>query len=318
MKLFICYSISNKTIFALMTHTPILSIKNLTKYYGNLKALDDLSLDVYGGEILGFLGPNGSGKTTTLGILLGILEASSGSFSWFGEPPTPQQRKKIGALLETPLFYPYLSGYDNLKIIARIKDAPLSEIDEVFKVVGLEDRKNSKFKTYSLGMKQRLAIGAALLGNPDVMILDEPTNGLDPTGIVEIRDLIVSIAKRGMTIVLASHLLDEVEKICTHVVVLEQGKKLHAGRVSEVLKSSETIELAAYDMERLKTAITEEDFIADSHSENGMLVVELSRHVDPAEINRLLANKGVYVSHLSARKKSLENYFLELLSEQNV
>jgi len=301
-----------------MIKTPILSIKNLTKYYGKLRALDDLSLDVYGGEILGFLGPNGSGKTTTLGILLGILEASSGSFSWFGEQPTPQQRKKIGALLETPLFYPYLSGYDNLKIIARIKEAPFSEIEEIFKVVGLEDRKNSKFKTYSLGMKQRLAIGAALLGNPDVMILDEPTNGLDPTGIVEIRDLIVSIAKRGMTIVLASHLLDEVEKICTHVVVLEKGKKLHAGRVSEVLKSSETIELAAYDMERLKAAITEEDFIADSHSENGMLVVELSRHVDPAEINRLLANKGVYVSHLSARKKSLENYFLELLSEQNV
>ena len=291
-----------------MTKTPILSIKNLTKYYGKLKALDDLSLDVYGGEILGFLGPNGSGKTTTLGILLGILEASSGSFSWFGEPPTPQQRKKIGALLETPLFYPYLSGYDNLKIIARIKDAPLSEIDEVFKVVGLEDRKNSKFKTYSLGMKQRLAIGAALLGNPDVMILDEPTNGLDPTGIVEM----------GMTIVLASHLLDEVEKICTHVVVLEQGKKLHAGSVSEVLKSSETIELAAYDMERLRAAITEEDFIADSHIENNLLVVELNRHMDPAEVNRLLANKGIYISHLSARKKSLENYFLELLSEQNV
>ena len=298
-----------------MTQQSILSIHNLTKYYGKLKALDNLSLEVHRGEVLGFLGPNGSGKTTTLGILLGILEATSGTYSWFGKPPVPAQRKKIGALLETPLFYPYLSGYDNLKIIAKIKDVPFKEIDGIFKEVGLEDRKNSKFKTYSLGMKQRLAIGAALLGNPDVMILDEPTNGLDPSGIVEIRELIISIAKRGMTIVLASHLLDEVEKICSHVVILEKGKKLHAGRVSEVLMSSEIIELAAFDMERLKQAVSEEDFVTDSREESGLLIVELSRHIDPAEINRLLTNKGVYVSHLAARKKSLENYFLELISE---
>ncbi len=301
-----------------MTKTPILSINNLTKYYGKLKALDNLTLDVYAGEILGFLGPNGSGKTTTLGILLGILEASSGTFSWFGQPPSPEQRKKIGALLETPLFYPYLSGYDNLKIVALIKEAPYSEIDEVLKIVGLEERKNSKFKTYSLGMKQRLAIGAALLGKPEVMILDEPTNGLDPTGIVEIRELIVSIAKRGMTIVLASHLLDEVEKICSHVVVLDKGKKLHAGRVSEVLRSSEIIELSAFDMDKLKSALVEEDFILDARLDNDKLIVELNRHVDPAEINRMLVNKGIYVNYLSAHEKSLENYFLELLSEQNV
>ena len=301
-----------------MKQTPILSITNLTKYYGKLKALDNLSLEVYPGEILGFLGPNGSGKTTTLGILLGILEATSGTFSWFGKEPSHEQRKKIGALLETPLFYPYLSGYDNLKIIAAIKEAAPSEIDEVLTVVSLEERKNSKFKTYSLGMKQRLAIAAALLGNPEVMILDEPTNGLDPTGIVEIRDLIVAIAKRGMTIVLASHLLDEVEKICTHVVVLEKGKKLHAGSVSEVLRSSVTMELAAFDMEALQQALEEEEFVAKTRFENDLLVAELTRKVDPAEINRLLANKGVYVSHLTSRKKSLENYFLELLTAQNV
>lgn len=301
-----------------MADTPVLSIRNLTKYYGKLKALDNLSLDVYAGEILGFLGPNGSGKTTTLGILLGILEASSGTFSWFNKPPSHQQRKKIGALLETPLFYPYLSGMDNLKIIARIKDVPAEDIDEVIDVVGLEDRKNSKFKTYSLGMKQRLAIGAALLGNPDVMILDEPTNGLDPTGIVEIRDLIVSIAKRGMTIVLASHLLDEVEKICSHVVVLQKGKKLHSGSVTEVLKSKMTIELAAYDMKALEAALAEENFITSTHPEDGLIVVEMNRQMEPSEINRLLANKGIYVSHLAVRKKSLENYFLELLSGNHV
>ena len=301
-----------------MTDRPILSIRNLTKYYGKLKALDNLTLDVYAGEILGFLGPNGSGKTTTLGILLGILEATSGTFSWFNKQPSHQQRKKIGALLETPLFYPYLSGVDNLKIIARIKDVPIEDIDEIFEVIGLVERKNSKFKTYSLGMKQRLAIGAALLGNPDVMILDEPTNGLDPTGIVEIRDLIVSIAKRGMTIVLASHLLDEVEKICTHVVVLEKGKKLHSGSVTEVLKSKMTIELAAMDMNAVEAAMAEEDFVTCTHLEDGLLIVELNRFMEPAEINRLLANKGIYVSHLAARKKSLENYFLELLSNQHV
>ena len=301
-----------------MKQPPILSINNLTKYYGKLKALDNLSLEVYPGEILGFLGPNGSGKTTTLGILLGILEASSGTFSWFGKEPTHEQRKKIGALLETPLFYPYLTGYDNLKIIAAIKDAAPSEINDVLKVVSLEDRKNSKFKTYSLGMKQRLAIAAALLGNPEVMILDEPTNGLDPTGIVEIRELIVSIARRGMTIVLASHLLDEVEKICTHVVVLEKGKKLHAGRVSDVLSSSITMELAAYNMDNLQQALEEEEFVSATRFENDLLIAELTRKVEPAEINRLLANKGIYVSHLTSRKKSLENYFLELLSEQNV
>ncbi len=300
-----------------MTNSPVLSIYNLTKYYGKLKALDNLSLEVFPGEILGFLGPNGSGKTTTLGILLGILKADSGTFSWFGNPPSHEQRKKIGALLETPLFYPYLSGYDNLKIIATIKDAPLSEIDEVLHIVGLEERRGSKFKTYSLGMKQRLAIAAALLGKPEVMILDEPTNGLDPTGIVEIRDLIVKIAKRGMTIVLASHLLDEVEKICTHVVVLEKGKKLHTGSVSEVLRSSVTIELAAHDMKALQQALEEEAFVVTTRPEVGLLIVELNRQVETSEINRLLTNKGIYVSHLALRKKSLENYFLELLSEQH-
>ena len=300
-----------------MTNPPVLSIYNLTKYYGKLKALDNLSLEVFPGEILGFLGPNGSGKTTTLGILLGILKANSGTFSWFGNPPSHEQRKKIGALLETPLFYPYLSGYDNLKIIATIKDAPLTEIDEVLHIVGLEERRGSKFKTYSLGMKQRLAIAAALLGKPEVMILDEPTNGLDPTGIVEIRDLIVKIAKRGMTIVLASHLLDEVEKICTHVVVLERGKKLHAGSVSEVLRSSVTIELAAYDMKALQQALEEEAFVVATRPEAGLLIAELNRKVETSEINRLLTNKGIYVSHLALRKKSLENYFLELLSEQH-
>jgi ABC-2 type transport system ATP-binding protein len=167
-------------------------------------------------------------------------------------------------------------------------------------------------------MKQRLAIGAALLGKPEVMILDEPTNGLDPTGIVEIRELIVSIAKRGITIVLASHLLDEVEKICTDVVVLEKGRKLHSGKVSEVLRSSEIIELSAYDLDKLKAALTEEAFVSSVRKEHDILIVELKSHIDPAEMNRLLANKGIFVNYLSARKQSLENYFLELLSEQNV
>ena len=297
--------------------TPVLSIRNLTKYYGKLLALDRLSLDVHRGNIFGFLGPNGSGKTTTLGILLGILHASAGEFSWFGQPPSHHQRKKIGALLETPLFYPYLSGVDNLKIIAQIKQAPSSQIDEVLETVGLTKRKKSKFKTYSLGMKQRLAIGAALLGNPEVMILDEPTNGLDPSGIVEIRELILRIAQRGLTIILASHLLDEVEKICSHVVILDKGKKLHAGKVSDVLKSAVTLELAAYDMEKLALALEEEAFVVGIRREGNLLVADLSKPFDSSEVNRLLSNKGLYVSHLAMRKQSLENYFLNLLSAKN-
>lgn len=297
--------------------TPVLEIKGLSKTYGRLKALDDFSLVVKKGEICGMLGPNGSGKTTTLGILLDILIADKGSYYWFGQAPTSDLRKRVGALLEQPLFYPYLSAVRNLQIIADIKNASYKPIDEILETVGLSARKDSKYSTFSLGMKQRLAIAAALIGRPDVLILDEPTNGLDPQGIAEIRELILSISRKGMTIILASHLLDEVQKICTHVVILDKGKKRHAGRVDEVLNNSVKLELAAEDLQALARVLQQAPFILNLKEEGEILLATLNPATSPAEISRYLADQQIYLTHLYYRKQSLEKYFLELLKENN-
>jgi ABC-2 type transport system ATP-binding protein len=293
---------------------PVLEIQNLTKTYGRITAISDLSLKVFPGEICGILGPNGSGKTTTLGILLDILKADRGGYIWFGEHPTASQRRKIGSLLEMPIFYPHLSAVNNLKIIADIKETSYNKIDELLSVVGLIERKKSKYKTYSLGMKQRLAIAAALIGDPRVLILDEPTNGLDPKGIAEMRDLITTIGKQGITIILASHLLDEVQKICTHVVVLNKGKKLGSGKVSDVLNTSPAIELAANDMEKLEAAAIQSGFFNSVKKENDLLVATMDRELKQEDLNKYLADKGIFLTHISMRKKSLEKYFLDLTS----
>jgi ABC-2 type transport system ATP-binding protein len=294
----------------------ILEVNNLTKWYGNLKALDGLSFVVNRGEVFGILGPNGSGKTTTLGILLGIIKKNGGSFSWFGQKPSATLRKNIGALLETPLFYPYLSAVNNLKIIADIKGSDYSQIDELLKLVDLHERKKSKFKTFSLGMRQRLAIAAAMINNPDVLILDEPTNGLDPQGIADIRNLILRIASKGTTIILASHILNEVEKTCTHVAVLNQGKKLYSGRVDEVINSSGFVELSCDDNEKLLEIIKQKEWFEKATTTNDNVLVTLKKPVETSAINRELAEAGIYLSHLALQKKSLEKYFLELLSEE--
>ncbi len=297
---------------------PVLEIKNLTKTYGSLTALSDFSLQVFPGEIFAILGPNGSGKTTTLGILLDILKADSGEFYWFGERPTDKQRQKIGSLLETPIFYPHLSAVNNLRIVADIKNAPYSKIDELLSLMGLSERKNSKYKTYSLGMKQRLAIAAALIGDPEVLILDEPTNGLDPKGIAEIRDLITRVGKQGTTIILASHLLDEVQKVCSHVVILSKGERISGGKVSEVLSASPALELAAENMDQLKLVLEQSDLFTEIKTENELLIASMEKNINPAELNKILTEKGIFLTHLNLRKISLEKYFLELLSDNNV
>jgi ABC-2 type transport system ATP-binding protein len=298
--------------------SPVLEIRNLSKSYGSLKALDNFSLTINKGEICGILGPNGSGKTTTLGILLDILKADSGEFLWFGRQADDTQRQRIGALLESPIFYPHLSPVDNLKIIADIKNIGYSQIDEVIDTVGLTERKNSKYKTFSLGMKQRLAIAATLMGKPEVMILDEPTNGLDPQGIAEIRKLILNIGKEGITILLASHMLDEVQKICSHVVILQKGKKKGDGRVSEVLSSSPSFELASDNLDELKTALIENGSFLSVNRENDILVAVVEKEIKADELNKFLVKKGIYLTHLTQRKKSLENYFLDLLADKHV
>src|SRR5450755_329778 len=233
----------------------ILSLKNISKSYGRIRALKDVSFDVPGGSVFGILGPNGSGKTTLLGIVMDVLSANSGQYTWFGNPPSEKQRRDIGTLLETPNFYHYLSGQHNLEITASIKHKSPEDIERVIRLVRLYERKDSKFQTYSLGMKQRLAIAACLLGDPAVLVFDEPTNGLDPSGIAEIRQLIIDLSADGKTIILASHLLAEVEKVCTHVAILQQGVLIKSGDVISALSQEEWLELGSDEMEKLREVL---------------------------------------------------------------
>lgn len=291
----------------------VLQISGLFKRYGKIKAVDSLSLEVGKGDVFGILGPNGSGKTTTLSIILDVVNADQGSFSWFGNVPTHNDRKRIGAILEQPAFYPYLTAYNNLQIVADIKGVTHDDIDEALKITGLYDRKNSRFRTFSFGMKQRLAIAGALLGKPEVLIFDEPTNGLDPKGIAEIRNLILELSQEGYTIILASHLLDEVQKTCTHVAVMNKGKKLFQGSVEEVLSRGGMLELASRERTGLKIACEQSEMVKTVKQENGFLLVELNPGADVESFHSYLIRHGVILSHLAFRKNTLENTFLELL-----
>ncbi|MDL5050163.1 ATP-binding cassette domain-containing protein [Oscillatoria amoena NRMC-F 0135] len=294
----------------------VLSIQNLTKHFGKIKAVNNLNLEVKSGQVFGMLGPNGSGKTTTLGMLMGVTNPTSGKFLWFGEEPTPQLRRKIGAVLEHPIFYPYLSGQKNLELNAMIKQCPEQNIPRVLELVELTDRKDDKYKTYSLGMKQRLAIASALLNDPTVLILDEPTNGLDPMGIAEIREIIRKIAAQGKTIILASHLLDEVQKVCTHFAVLKKGNMVFTGPVDEVGSGAEVVEVIA-DIQNLNELLLAFTGTSSINRENGSYQVSLRDGFHSKDLNKYLFDKGVIASHLVTRKKSLEKQFLEILSESN-
>lgn len=296
---------------------PVLSLNGISKSYGQIKALKNLSLSVPKGSVFGILGPNGSGKTTMMSIILDILKADSGDYNWFGKPNLPQERKRIGSLLETPNFYHYLSAVDNLKITQAISGrGTIADIDEALEIVKLTERKRSKFSAYSLGMKQRLAIGAALLGNPEVLLLDEPTNGLDPVGIAEIRDLIKSLAKKGITIIIASHLLDEVEKICSHVAILKRGTLLTSGPVDEVLSNEDIVEIASANMEQLKDCIEQMGGYLSMKEDNQRLQIHYPIGTANMEaINSYCFNKGVTLQLLLSKKKSLETKFFELTND---
>lgn len=293
----------------------ILETKGLSKRYGRIQALNSLNLQVPRGSVFGILGPNGSGKTTTLGMSLSVIRPTAGECLWFGEPVSPATLKRIGAILEGPLFYPYLTGYRNLEIVAKIKGVPTKRILEVLNLVGLAERMTSPFKTYSLGMKQRLAIAAALLAEPEVLILDEPTNGLDPQGIAEIRDLIRLIADSGTTILLASHLLDEVEKVCSHVAVLKRGNLIFSGKVEEMGGGKPTMELSAADPIVLEQLLQKWPEVEHIEVDDARLIVKFTNEPDPAAINQRLYQEGIVLSHLALRKSRLEDQFLELVSQ---
>lgn len=292
----------------------VLSIEKLTKNFGKLCAVNQLDLEVKRGQVFGMLGPNGSGKTTTLGMLMGVVNPTSGSYSWFGEPATHHTRKKIGAVLEHPIFYPYLSGQKNLELNAMIKGADPANIPKVLETVELTLRKDDKYRTYSLGMKQRLAIASALVSDPIILILDEPTNGLDPMGIAEIREIIRKIAADGKTIILASHLLDEVQKVCTHFAVLRRGSLMHVGPVDDVGKGEEIVEVQAYH-DDLGVLLQEFLGTANIRKESGIFQVMMKEGFHSKDLNRFLFDKGIVASHLTTRKKSLEKQFLEILSD---
>ncbi len=292
----------------------VLSIQKLTKNFGKLCAVNQLDLEVKRGQVFGMLGPNGSGKTTTLGMLMGVVNPTSGSFSWFGEPATNHTRKKIGAVLEHPIFYPYLSGQKNLELNAMIKGADPNNIAKVLETVELTARKDDKYRTYSLGMKQRLAIASALVSDPIILILDEPTNGLDPMGIAEIREIIKKIAADGKTIILASHLLDEVQKVCTHFAVLRRGTLMHVGPVDDVGKGEEIVEVQAYH-DDLGILLQEFMGSASIKKEDGLYQVMMKDGFHSKDLNHFLFDKGIVAAHLATRKKSLEKQFLEILSD---
>lgn len=291
----------------------ILRITNLHKKFRKVHAVNNVSLEIKKGNVYGILGPNGSGKSTTLGIVLNVVNKTSGAFEWFdGSLSTHDALKKVGAIIERPNFYPYMTAEENLKLVCKIKNIPFDKVNEKLELVGLFDRKDSKFKTFSLGMKQRLAIASALLNDPEILILDEPTNGLDPQGIRQIRDLIKIIANQGTTILLASHLLDEVEKVCSHVIVLRYGVTLYQGTVDGMLANEGFFELKADNFDELIQAVSQHQSVDKIEVQDGKALVYLKATLEARELNEYLFNKNIVLTHLLKRKTSLEEQFLKL------
>ncbi len=291
----------------------ILKINNLSKNYGNIQAIRNVSFEVNKGEVYGILGPNGSGKTTTLAVVLGILNANGGSYQWFDEPFTKLARRRIGSLIETPNFYPYLTLWENLKIVAKIKDAPDEDINHALGVANLLKRKHTNFGHLSLGMKQRMSMASVLIGNPEVLVLDEPTNGLDPEGFAEVRNIIQSQAKEGKTIIIASHILDEVEKVCSHVAILKSGELIANGRVGELLSSDETVFIQSERMDELVEVLNDSELTSKVYMVENDLAVVLNTNFKSADLSKFCFEKGFPLSKIAIKKQSLEDQFLELV-----
>ena len=293
----------------------VLQIKNLSKSYGMIKAVDNLNLTIEAGQIYGILGPNGSGKTTTLGMITGILKPDSGSYTWFGGKEQ-HPLKKIGTILETPNFFPYLNADENLEIVRHIKGAPKKDFDEILSLVNLKERRRSKFASYSLGMKQRLAIGATLIGDPQALIYDEPTNGLDPQGIADVRATLIDVAQSGKTVILASHMLDEVEKICTHVAIIKNGVLKATGAVGSILSNDKSIEIAAgEDKQALENWLNASPSIKTVAYDGFFFQCTVEENFNVSEMSKALSQLNIYPTHLVVRKKKLEEEFLQITSK---
>lgn len=295
----------------------VLKINKLTKKFGRITAVNELDLTIEKGQVYGILGPNGSGKTTTLGMILEVVAPSSGDFEWFEGVNNVEARQKIGSILETPCFYSYLTATQNLRIVAHIKKCDTYRIDDILKQVNLYERRNDKFKTFSLGMKQRLSLGAALLSDPPVLMLDEPTNGLDPEGIAEVRQLIKDIAAQGKTIIMASHLLDEVQKVCTDFCILRKGVKLHEGSVNDILGETNVVQISASDNEALANSIQNFEGVEKIEKENGSLMAYLKDGQSSDQLNRYCFDQGISLNKLMPQSKSLEQEFLKILKEND-
>lgn len=294
----------------------ILETNGLTKRYGSVLAADSISISVEKGMAFGILGPNGSGKTTTLGIVLSVIKADGGTFKWFGENSSSSINKQIGSLLEVPNFFPYLSLTRNLEVIARIREVALSDIDRVLDLTGLLGRRSSRFDTLSLGMKQRMALAATLLGNPSVLVLDEPANGLDPEGIAEVRNIILNQREENKTIIMASHILDEVEKVCTNVVVLKKGRTIASGKVDELLLMDSIVIAVSNNNGKLMEAIELAGLAKKISIKGDHIEVVLNQGVEASRINSLAYENGVLLSELSVKRNSLEDQFLELVKNE--
>jgi ABC-type multidrug transport system ATPase subunit len=293
----------------------ILHIENISKRYGLVEALNNLSLTIKQGQVFGILGPNGSGKTTTLSIVMGIISADAGNYSWFEQANSNEYHKKIGSLIETPNFYPYLTAWQNLSITAKIKEIDVADIERVLKVTGLFERRNYRFDTFSLGMKQRLALSSVLLGDPQVLVLDEPANGLDPQGIADIREIIRTQAALGKTIILASHILDEVEKVCTHAAVLKKGKLIASGKVNELLSAKEQLFLSSDRNPDLFEFLVRAGVCNNVTMVEKGILIEVQQPYGSAHINKLAFENGFMLNVIEPRNQSLEEQFLELIKK---
>lgn len=293
----------------------ILEVLSLSKRFGKIQAVDGLDLAVPHNSIYGILGPNGSGKTTTLGMVLGAVRPDRGTFSWFGEPPSHLARRRMGVLLETPSFYPSLSAEKNLAVVAAVKRRGADRIEAMLTQVGLYERRRSTIQSFSLGMRQRLALAAALLPDPEVLVLDEPTNGLDPEGIADVRRLIRQLGRNGKTIVMASHILDEVEKLCTHVAVLKKGRLLASGDIARVLQAEDRILVGAADLDAVRASLGGMPGLVEIRPQGLLLELVVEPHVTPAGINGWLSARGVALSHLQLQHRGLEAAYLDLVSD---